>query len=144
MGYVTNPYQERLHSCSMDSERRAKMIVTSPDNAVQQAKQTHTHTQPFYGSMDYVWDNPGEPVPEETFTNSRTSRSSIISICFLHLLRSMASSLFNPHALQYFSTMSLQVFLAWRPPLHTPHISSPNHYLLFAAHVHTKRRKTIY
>ena len=19
----------------------------------------HTHTQPFYGSMDFVWDNPG-------------------------------------------------------------------------------------
>ena len=29
-----------------------------------------THRQPFYGSMDLVWDNPGEPVPEETFTHS--------------------------------------------------------------------------
>jgi len=26
---------------------------------------------------------------------------------------------------------------AWHPPLHTPYISSPNHYLLFAAHAHT-------
>jgi len=26
----------------------------------------HTHTQPFYGSLDFVRDNPGEPVPEET------------------------------------------------------------------------------
>jgi len=25
----------------------------------------HTHTQPFYGSVDFVWDNPGEPVPEK-------------------------------------------------------------------------------
>jgi len=25
------------------------------------------HTQPFYGSLDFVWDNLGEPVPEETF-----------------------------------------------------------------------------
>ena len=24
---------------------------------------THTHTQLFYSSMDFVWDNPGEPVP---------------------------------------------------------------------------------
>ena len=24
----------------------------------------HTHTQPFYGSLDFVRDNPGEPVPE--------------------------------------------------------------------------------
>jgi len=24
------------------------------------------HTQPSYGSLDFVWDNPDEPVPEET------------------------------------------------------------------------------
>jgi len=71
---------------------------------------THTHTQPFYGSVDFVRDNPGEPVPEETFTYSHSSRSSIIPICFLHLLRFMASSLFNPRVLQSFSTISLQVF----------------------------------
>jgi len=29
---------------------------------------THTHTQLFYGSVEFVRDNPGEPVPEETFT----------------------------------------------------------------------------
>ena len=28
-----------------------------------------THTQPFYGSVEFVRDNPGEPVPEETFTH---------------------------------------------------------------------------
>jgi len=71
---------------------------------------TCTHTQPFYGSLDFVRDNPGEPVPEETFTHSHSSWSSIISICFLHLLRSMTSSLFNPRALQFFSTISLQFF----------------------------------
>jgi len=27
-----------------------------------------THTQPFYGSLDSVRDNQGEPVPEETST----------------------------------------------------------------------------
>jgi len=28
---------------------------------------THTHnTQPFYGSVEFVRENPGEPVPEET------------------------------------------------------------------------------
>jgi len=31
---------------------------------------THTHTQPFYGSVEFVRDNPGEPVPEETFTHN--------------------------------------------------------------------------
>jgi len=72
--------------------------------------ETHTHTQPFYGSVDFVWDNSGELVPEETFTHSHSSWSSIIHICFLHLLRSLASSLFNPRALQSFSTISLQVY----------------------------------
>ena len=71
---------------------------------------THTHTQPFYGSVEYVRDNPGEPVPEQTFTHSHSLWSSIIPICFLHLLRTIASSVFNPRALQSFSTISLQVF----------------------------------
>jgi len=39
---------------------------------------SQTHTQPFYGSMDFVCDNPGEPVPEETFTHSHLSWSSIV------------------------------------------------------------------
>jgi len=31
----------------------------------------HTHnTQLIYGSVDFVWDKRGEPVPEETFTHS--------------------------------------------------------------------------
>jgi len=34
-----------------------------------------THTQPFYGSLDFVQDNLGEPVPEETFTHSHLSWS---------------------------------------------------------------------
>jgi len=38
----------------------------------------HTHTQLFHGSMDFVWDNPGEPVPEETFTHLHLSWSSIV------------------------------------------------------------------
>ena len=28
---------------------------------------THTHTQPFYSSLDFVRDNPGELEPEGTF-----------------------------------------------------------------------------
>jgi len=34
---------------------------------------THTHTQLFYGSFDFVRDNVREPVPEETFTHSHSS-----------------------------------------------------------------------
>ena len=71
--------------------------------------------------MDFVWDNLGEPVREETFTHSHSSWSSIIPICFRHLLRSMASSLFNPRGLQSFSTISLPSFLwstSWPGTLH--------------------------
>ena len=28
-----------------------------------------TYTQPFYGSVEFARENPGEPVPEETFTH---------------------------------------------------------------------------
>jgi len=38
----------------------------------------HTHTQPFYGSLNFVLDNLGEPIPEETFTHSHLSWSSVI------------------------------------------------------------------
>jgi len=61
-------------------------------------------------------------------------------ICFLHLLRSMTSSLFNVYAWQLFCTISVQVFMVWHPPLHTVHtlyIFSPSHCLLFTAHAHT-------
>jgi len=36
--------------------------------------------------VDFVRDNPGEPVPEETFTHSHPSWLSNITICLLHLL----------------------------------------------------------
>jgi len=36
-----------------------------------------------YGSVDFVTDNPGEPVPEETFTHSHSSWSSIIPYLLL-------------------------------------------------------------
>ena len=34
--------------------------------------------KPFYGPLDFVQDNPGESVPEETFTHSHLLWSSII------------------------------------------------------------------
>jgi len=97
------------------------------------------HTQPFYGSLDFC---PGQPGWAGTRRNIHPllSWSSIIPICFCHLLRSMASSLFSPCALQSFCTISkfsLVYLLTWHPPLHTPYISSPNHCLLFAAHTIT-------
>jgi len=35
--------------------------------------------QLFYDSLDFVQDNPGEPVPEETFTYLHLSQSSIVT-----------------------------------------------------------------
>ena len=41
----------------------------------------HTHTQPFYGSVEFVRENPGELVPEETFTHySHRNHQSSLSL----------------------------------------------------------------
>ena len=38
------------------------------------------YTQPFYGSVEFVGENPDEPVPEETFTHySHRSHQSSLS-----------------------------------------------------------------
>jgi len=84
--------------------------------------------------MDFVRDNPGEPVPEETFTHSHLSWSSIVPYLLhpstmIHGIFPVQSTCLYPCFLVY--------LLAWHPPLHTPYISSPNHCLLFATHVHT-------
>jgi len=44
--------------------------------------------QLFYSSRDFVQNKSGDLVPEETFTHSHQSSSSILLICFFHLLRS--------------------------------------------------------
>ena len=75
-----------------------------------QYSHTHTHTQPFNSSPDFVWDNQGEPVPEETFTHSHLSWSSIIR----YLLPSYITihGILSVHftRLTIFSTTSVQVF----------------------------------
>ena len=38
---------------------------------------------------------------------------------------------------QSLSKFSLVYLMPWHPPLHTPYMSLPNHYLLFATHAHT-------
>jgi len=95
--------------------------------------------QPFYGSLDFVRDNPGEPVPEETFTHSHLSWSSIIpyllppSIMIHSILRVQFTCLtVFFHNIQV--CFGLPLGLA--PSTYTPYILSPNHCLLFAAHAH--------
>ena len=97
----------------------------------------HTHAQPFYSSLDSVQDNPGELVPEETFTHSHLSWSSVIPYLLPPsiTINGIPCSIYVPGSLfpQSLSKSPLVYLLAWHPHLHTPHISSPNHCLLFAA-----------
>jgi len=70
----------------------------------------HIHTELFYGSWILSWTTRVSWYQKKhspTFTY-RGHQSYLI--CFIHLLRSMASSLFNPRTWQSFSTISLQVF----------------------------------
>jgi len=85
---------------------------------------THTTVLRLCG---FCLGQPGWAGTRRNITHSHSLWSSIIPICFLHLLRSMASSLFNPSALQSFSTISkfsLVYLLAWHPLLHTQSLSS--------------------
>ena len=78
--------------------------------------------QPFYGYiLDFVRDNPGEPLPEETLTHSHLSWSSVISYLLPPsiTIQDVPDSLFP----QYLSKFSLVYLLGWHPPLHTPYIS---------------------
>ena len=100
---------------------------------------THTHTHPFNGPWSgttWVGRYQKKHSPTHTHPDHRTS-----FINFLHLLRSITSTVFSSCAWQSSLTTSVQVlfglFLVLDPLLHTPCISSPSHHLLFAAHAHT-------
>jgi len=102
----------------------------------------HTHTQPFYGSLDYVRDNPGETVPEKKHSPTHTHRGHQSSLSAFSIYYDPWHPPYSIHMLYSLSPQSLSKFslvylLAWHPPLHTPYISSSNHYLLFATHAHT-------
>jgi len=95
----------------------------------------HTTILQLYG---FCPGQPGEPVPEETFTHSHLLWSSVIP----YLLR--PSFMIHGILLVQFTCLTvffhnLQIFfglpLCLAPS--TFYISSPNHCLLFAAHAHT-------
>jgi len=74
----------------------------SPIQSVSLVPDVHTHTQPFYGSMDFVWDNPGELVPQEIFTHSHLSWSSIIP--YLLLPSNTIHGILLVQTLKYYNT----------------------------------------
>jgi len=103
---------------------------------------THTHNR--FMALLTVRDNWGEPEPEETFTHSHLSWSSVIpyllspsiTICgILPVQFTYLTDFF--HNLSKFSSVYL---LAWHPQLHTPYISSsaevPPHFAFLRARCH--------
>ena len=101
------------------------------DNRTKSSKPEQQQPQTFYGPLSGttgVSQYQKKHSPTHIYPDHQPS-----FISFLHLLRFTASSLFNLCAWQSFCTTSLQVLFGiplWNPPLHTPYISSPYHFLL--------------
>ena len=82
-GYVTlcntvadNCLTASSHSVTSAAEQAADQSTWN----IPRLLNKNTHTQPFYGSVEFVRENPGEPVPEETFTHySHCSHQSSLS-----------------------------------------------------------------
>jgi len=93
----------------------------------------------------FVYNYPGEPVSEETFTHSHTHtypdhQSSFI--CFLHLLLSIASSLFNLCLAVFLHSLSPNPLwsISWSGTLHFilhTFDSSPIYCFIFTTHAHS-------
>jgi len=54
-----------LNGLSSHNAYNARQLSAAWDTDHTCEYHTHTHTQPFYGSVEFVRENPGEPVPEE-------------------------------------------------------------------------------
>jgi len=81
---------------------------------------------------------PSYPGPKETFTHSHLSWSTTIlyQLPPYTMIHSILPVRFT--CLTVFLHKSSFIYLlVWQPPLYTPYISSPNHYLLFSTHAHT-------
>ena len=64
-------YQPAAYCSSTDGSSEHADIKTVANNHVLTILQRCQRSQNYnYGSLDFVRDNPGEPVPEETFTHS--------------------------------------------------------------------------
>ena len=56
-------WKRPLNECNSSSNRTCMTILNL---VMDNEEPAHTHnTQPFYGSVEFVRENPGEPVPEE-------------------------------------------------------------------------------
>jgi len=103
---------------------------------MQQQQQQQQQQLLFYSCLDFVQDYPDEPVPEETFTHSHLSWSSII----LYLLPP-STAIHSILRVQSFCTTSVQVFFG-QPLRLAPFTSYSIHFFtqslsFFAMHTHT-------
>jgi len=100
---------------------------------------THTHTQSFYCFLDFVRDNPGESVPEETFAHSHLLWSPVIPSSTSSIYydpRRPPCSIYVPDSLSPQSLkFSLVYLFAWHPPLILPTFLHP--IIVYIAHAHT-------
>jgi len=120
-----------LHGCFSNTYISIADVAALTRHAKKLTEYAYKSLQPF------VWNYPGEPIPEVTITNSHLSWSSAIlyqlsSSTMIHSILPVQLA-----CLTSFCTTPLQSSLAWHPPLHTPYISSTNHCLLFATHAHS-------
>ena len=135
----TNGVPTLILTCylSSDAVTILRFLVSDRAKLVEYKVQTHTHTHThthttilrlseLLSRTTWLIRYQKKHSPTHTYHSHQSSL-----ICFLHLLRSMASSQFNLRALQFFpqslTKFSLVYLLACHPPLHTPYISSLNH-----------------
>ena len=101
------------------------------------ASKTHIHTQPFYGSLDFSRTTRVSLYQKKhSLTHTYPDHQSSF-ICYLHLLRSTASSLFNLRAWQSFCTTSIQVFFGPSLGL-APSTSYSIHFFTQSYHIKSK------
>ena len=92
---------------------------------------THIHTHPFYGSLYFVRDHSGEPVPEKNIhlLTPFVIISHPLSASFIYYDPwHPPCSIYMPVSLfpQSLSKFSLVYLLAWYSPLHTPFMCNCN------------------
>jgi len=83
---------------SKTTNKTAAATFSPNSNTFISQRLPNIYTHNCFMALDFVQDNPGQLIPQETFTHSvtHTCRGHQLSlICFIHLIRSVASSLFS-------------------------------------------------
>jgi len=103
---------------------------------------THIHTHNPFTALWILSGTTRVSRYRKKHSPTRTLRGHQISLSASSIYYDLWHPPYSIHVLyslfpQSLSKFSLVYLLAWHPPLRTPYISSPNHYLLFTEHAHT-------